>query len=240
MIHRLYADIETIPDVRPGAKERFAETVQPPANMKKAETIAEWEATKRLEAIEKAWLKTSLNGGFGKVAVISWAFDDGPVTSAYSDDWASEDGERETIKAFFQATDAWIAENWSKGNSVRPQIIGHNVIAFDLRFLFQRCVVLKVPAPLWLPVNAKPWDTDVVFDTMVAWGGHREYVRMDVICEALGIPLKGSEFDDPEDEIDGASVWKAVQDGRIFDVSRYCAGDVERTRLMHKRMIFEL
>ena len=58
MIHRLYADIETIPDVRPGAKERFAKTIQPPANMKKAETIAEWEATKRLEAIEKAWLKT--------------------------------------------------------------------------------------------------------------------------------------------------------------------------------------
>ena len=59
------------------------------------------------------------------------------------------------------------------------------------------------------------------------------------ICEALGIPGKGSEFDDPEDEIEGAKVWDAVAAGRIADVARYCNGDVERTRLMHKRMIFE-
>lgn len=239
MIPRLYMDIETLPDQRPGAKEKFAATIQPPANMTKADTIAAWEATKRPAAIEKAWRKTSLDGGAGKVATASWAFGDEPVRNAYSDDWGSAIGERETIRAMFASVDAWLAKNWSTGNSVRPQVIGHNIIGFDLRFLFQRCVVLDIKAPLWLPVNVKPWDTDVVFDTMVAWAGHRNYCRMDVICEALGIPGKGSEFDDPEDEIEGAKVWDAVSAGRIADVARYCDGDVERTRLMHKRMIFE-
>lgn len=238
MTPRLYLDIETIPDVRPGAKEKFAATIMPPANMTKAETIAAWEATKRPAAIEAAWRKTSLNGTAGKIATIAWAFDDGPVHSAHSDDWGSESGEADTLREFFASVEAQNAMNWSRGNSLRPQLIGHNILNFDLRFLFQRCVVLRVPAPLWLPRNARPWD-DFVFDTMTEWAGHRDYVRMDVICEALGLPVKGSEFANPEDEIDGAGVWDAVRDGRIADVARYCAADVERTRAMHKRMIFE-
>lgn len=239
MIPRLYFDLETIPDQRPGAKEKFASTIQPPSNMTKAETIAAWEATKRPAAIEKAWLKTSLDGGRGKVATVSWAFGDDPVMGAFSEDWGSEDGERATIGSFFRSVDMWLDRNWSHGNSIRPQIIGHNIVGFDLRFLFQRCCVLGLRAPMWLPVNVKPWDIDLVFDTMVAWAGHRDYVKMDAICDALGIPKKGSEFEDPEDEIDGAGVWAAVASGRIADVSRYCDGDVERTRLMHKRMVFE-
>lgn len=238
MIHRLYFDLETLPDQRPGAMESFAASIQPPSNMSKPETIAKWEAEKRPYEIERAWLKTSLQGGRGKVAVAGWAFNDEPPMSAYSDDWASEEGERETIRAFFGSVDAWLKKNWSEGNSIRPQIIGHNVIGFDLRFLFQRCVVLRVPIPHWLPVNVKPWDQDLVFDTMVVWGGHKAYTKMDEICEALDIPKKGSEFDGDED-IDGSKVWSHVRDGKIDVVARYCEGDIQRTRDMHRRMVFD-
>lgn len=239
MIHRVYFDLETVPDMRPGAKEKFAATISPPANMSKPETIAKWEAEQRPAAIEKAWLKTSLDGGAGKVAVVGWAFDDQPTKSIYSDDWSSEAGERESIAGFFTDVAQWMDANKSAGNSVRPLVIGHNHIGFDMRFLFRRCVVLRLPVPFWLPVNARPWDSDLAFDTMVAWAGPRDYVRMDVICEALGIPTKGSEFGGDED-IDGSKVWDYVKTGRISTIARYCEGDVERTRLMHKRMIFEL
>ena len=232
-------DIETIPDLRPGAKEKFAATVKPPANMTKVETIANWEATKRPAAIEAAWRKTALNGGAGKVATIALAFEDEEPTSFYSDDWASEEGERDTLLRFFQCVEDRLDLNRGHGDSTRPLIVGHNVIAFDIRFLFQRCCVLRVPVPHWLPTQARPWDTDRVFDTMVAWVGHRDYARMDEICEALGLPTKGSEFDNPDDEIDGAGVWDAVAAGRIVDVATYCAADVERTRSMYWRMTFQ-
>jgi len=39
----LVFDIETIPDQSPDAKERIAETIKHPANMKLEKTIAKWE-----------------------------------------------------------------------------------------------------------------------------------------------------------------------------------------------------
>lgn len=238
MIPRLTFDLETIPDQRSRAKERIATTITPPGNISKAETIAAWEVEKRPALIEAAWRKTSLNGGVGRIATIGWKLNSYTTVSKYSDDWSSDEGETETINAFFDAVNRWLRALRDTGNSMRPQVIGHNVINFDLRFLFQRCVILQIKPPLWLPLNVRPWDTDVVFDTMVAWAGHRDYVRMDTVCEALGIAGKGSEFDGDED-IDGSKVWDYVRDGKIATVARYCEGDVDRTWAMYQRMNFE-
>ena len=38
--------------------------------------------------------------------------------------------------------------------------------------------------------------------------------------------------------MDGSKVWPMVQAGQIAEVADYCAGDVERTRAMFKRMTF--
>jgi hypothetical protein len=34
-------------------------------------------------------------------------------------------------------------------------------------------------------------------------------------------------------------VWDFVQAGRLDDVAEYCRGDVERVRLLHRRLTFE-
>ena len=73
MINRLYIDLETLPDLRLGARERIAETISAPASMSKPETIAKWEAEQKPAAVELAWRKTSFDGGKGKIAVIGWA-----------------------------------------------------------------------------------------------------------------------------------------------------------------------
>ncbi len=238
MINRLYIDLETLPDLRLGARERIAETISAPASMSKPETIAKWEAEQKPAAIELAWRKTSFDGGKGKIAVIGWATNDDDAQSEFSEkDWATSAGEVGTIKSFFVGVDKWLANARASGNSVRPQLIGHNLVAFDLRFLWRRCVVLGIKPPHWLPVNPKPWD-DVVYDTMTAWAGLKDHVSMDSICESLGIPLKGSEFTEGQEPITGATVWDAVRDGRIADAATYCRADVTRTRAMHRRMAF--
>lgn len=230
----LFIDIETIPDQRPGAREKIAETISPPKAMTKAETIARWEAEERPRAIEDAWRKTALDGSKGQIAVISVAFGDEDPFAFFSSYWSRDEGE--VIAACFAHCAERLEAAKRAGSSLRPRLIGHNHTGFDLRFIWQRCVILGVRPPVWLPVNPKPWD-DHIFDTMVAWAGLKGYARMDDVCESLGIAGKGSEFEDGED-IDGSMVWDYVRDGKIEKVAQYCNGDVLRTREMYRRMTF--
>ena len=112
------------------------------------------------------------------------------------------------------------------------QIIGHNVSAFDLRFLVQRSMILGVkPHPVLARAAAcKPWETDRVYDTMVQWAGVGNRISLDKLCKALGIPGKG--------DLDGSKVWDYVQAGRIAEVADYCADDVRKVWAVYQRMTF--
>ena len=46
----IYLDIETIPGQRQGLKDEIGKTITHPGSMKKAETIAKWEAEQKPEA----------------------------------------------------------------------------------------------------------------------------------------------------------------------------------------------
>jgi hypothetical protein len=233
----IYLDIETIPGQSPAVRELIAESVTHPASMSKPETIAKWNAECREAAIEEVWRKTSFDGALGHIAVIGYAIgDDEPVT-LYRDAYGTPEAEREMLAGFFAAVDGaggrMLAGGTRTGST--PTLIGHNVLDFDLRFIFQRAVMLGIRPPQCLPFDAKPWDK-TVFDTMTAWAGARNRVSLDKLCRAFGIAGKGSEI---EDDIDGSKVWDFVKAGRIADVARYCAGDVERVRQIHQRLTFQ-
>jgi predicted PolB exonuclease-like 3'-5' exonuclease len=49
-----------------------------------------------------------------------------------------------------------------------------------------------------------------------------ERASLDDACDLLGVPT-------PKDDMDGAGVWPAVQDGRMSDVVEYCEKDVIAT-----------
>ena len=218
----LYFDLETIPAQTEEAKARVAATVKPPAQMKKADTIAEWEKTQKAAAVEEAIAKTSLNAAFGQICCIGFAFDDGPVTSI---SWPTNaDSEGMMISGFFETAGQIIGNRF-------PIIVGHYVAGFDLRFIWQRCMVLGVRVPGWLPKNPKPWG-ESVFDTMTAWAGAKDTISMDNLCAALGIEGKG--------DIDGSMVGKMFAEGKHSEIAAYCRGDVERTRAIHRKMQFAL
>ena len=226
----IYLDIETIPGQAKGLKERIAETVTPPGSMKKAETIAKWEAEQKPAAVEEAWRKTSFNGDQGEIVCIAWAIDGEPV-QCVSRVMAVEQGEQLVLIDFF----ASIQQEIERQNGRLPVWIGHNVRDFDLRFIFQRAVIHDVCPPFRIPHDARP-GSDRIFDTMDAWAGFRNRISLDRLCRALGIPLKGSELDG--EEIDGSKVWDFVKAGRIQDVVCYCKADVERVRQVHSRLTF--
>jgi len=229
----IYLDIETIPGQAPGLKEQIAEGITPPGNYKKPETIAQWEAEQKPALVEQAWRGTAFAGDIGEVVCIAWAVDDEPaqVTFRGLPGQAHDYPEADVLGLFFA-----VLKGASQQRHGRlPTFIGHNVREFDLRFLFQRAVILGVRPAFPLPHNAGP-GSDRVYDTMEAWAGWRNRVSLDRLCKALGIPCKGAELGG--EAIDGSKVWDFVQAGRIEDVAAYCKADVERVRAVHRRLTF--
>ena len=211
---KLFIDIETIPCQSPGAMDDAKRNLKVPANYTKQETIDKWIE----ENAEKAYLKTSFDGGLGQIIVIGYAIDDEPAQTlrAYN---TCMDAENQLLEEFFR-----IYSDLGTGSLV----IGHNHVAFDLPFLLKRAIVQSVtPAPFF-PRNPK-WNGNEIFDTMLAWSP-KEYTSMNYLCKVLGMDGKG--------DIDGSDVWPMVQAGKVTEVAEYCKGDVERTREIFNRLTF--
>lgn len=224
----LFLDIETIPGQQPWIRERVAEKVTPPASMSKPETIEKWEREKKPDVVEEKWLSTSFDGALGEIVSIAWAVGDGEPQVAYREGLG--DSEAELLAAALGRMNADFYEAFPQR---RPQWVGHNLTGFDLRFLWQRCVVHGVKPALTIPYDAKPWGGEV-FDTMTEWAGasqRRGTCSMDDLCRVFGIEGKPAD-------IDGSKVWQYAKDGRMDEVAEYNLSDVVRTRELWRRMRF--
>lgn len=215
----IFIDIETLGTDRQDVRDYIAASITPPGNISKPETIAKWIAESKPAAIDEAIAKTSLDGAFGRVCVIGWALDDERVQTAHSLD------EPAVLQAFSERIDSLRVFDFA--------VVGHNVASFDLRFLVQRYIVngIKPPALIARAAQAKPWEVEKVYDTMVQWAGAGNRISLDKLCLALGI-------ESPKGDITGATVGQAVADGRLLEVADYCAGDVIAVREVWRRMTF--
>lgn len=219
----LVLDIETLPTNNAGVIADIRANIRPPATYKKPESIAEWLKTEGDAAAEQEIRKTGLDGAWGRVCVIGWAIDDQPATAIYSEE--NEPLLLGTINKIF--------DDVPKADWFTTNIIGHNVLDFDLRFLVQRFVVNGIKPHMLIAraAQAKSWEADKVFDTMVQWAGTKNRISLERLCKALSIPT-------PKTDITGATVYDAVMAGRIADVAEYCKRDVEATRSVYERMKF--
>ena len=214
MEHVCFLDIETIPTQSVAIRDRIKSDITPPGNIKKPESIQAWLDEHGEAKAAQEIAKTSFDPAYGHICTIAWSID-GQLDVSH----ASEvEEEREVLETFFE--------------SLKPHhaytFVGHNVAAFDLRFILCRAVVLGVKIPPAIPRDPKPWD-GTVFDTMTAWAGSKQTISMDRLCEALGIPGKG--------DFGGADVAEAWANGEHQKIADYCAQDVERTRAIHRKFM---
>ena len=212
-------DLETIGATDPAIIERIGANIKPPGNMKKAETIAAWAENDKPAAVEEALLKTAFDGTYGKIVCIGFAIDDKPAVAISGDD------EKHIINRFYQSVQDAMMEPYCGPLCM----IGHNLIGFDLKFLWKRSVILGIKPPKSIPFKAKPWDA-VVFDSMQEWDKDSR-VSLDNLCAALKIPT-------PKGEMDGSKVWDAYKAGKFEEIGNYCMGDVNATREVYRRMTF--
>lgn len=249
----LYIDIETVPSHDPAIRAEISAAhavddalpeIRPAANLRDPEKIAADIAArteralreladakiKAAAAAEKEWRDTALDGGSGHIAVIGYSLGAGAVATAVAIPPAARaagrydyhpGAERIALSSFFATIDP--------PPGVRPPIVVGHHVTFDVRFIFQRAVIIGVPLPPWWPVDARPWDRSRINDTMTMWAGERDRISLDRLCRCLGVGGKG--------DIDGSKVWDALAAGRISDVVNYCRDDVTRARECHRRML---
>jgi len=110
------------------------------------------------------------------------------------------------------------------------EIVGHNLVGFDLPFIFQRCLAHNIPARP--PVNLGEYNVRGVYDTMRGWWlGSRNRAGLDDIAWALGLESSKTS------EVEGSKVFELYQAGRLAEIREYNLNDVRVTRKVYERLI---
>jgi predicted 3'-5' exonuclease similar to PolB exonuclease domain len=110
------------------------------------------------------------------------------------------------------------------------ELVGHNIIGFDLPFIFQRCLVHGIVARPF--VNLSEYTVRGVFDTMHRWWlGARRHVSLDDLAWALDIESSKT------DEVEGSKVFELYQAGKLGTIREYNLNDVRLTRKVYERMV---
>jgi len=228
---KVFIDIETIPaqsdvamDLLKSNIEQAKEKLSPPSNYK-AETAEKWMIKKREEldsGFEQAHLKTSFNGDLGEIITIGMIIDGNRYVVNRTKDYPEAD----LLRGFVFKVETAIK---NKGETFKKiQWVGHNVIKFDLPFLFKRCVINGINPSFAIPNNARHgFDA---YDTMSGWAGFGGHISQDNLCKILGLSTK--------DGMDGSKVYQVWLDEKYDDIAKYCLSDVNTVVALYERLNF--
>lgn len=224
----IFLDIETVGTNDARVIEELRQSIKPPANYSKEETIAKWMEQNHEAELDKLVRKTALDGLYGQIISIAWAIDDGEIQCVYR---SSYDESEYILLATFLAN-LFLAKD-EYGNRIGiTKWVGHYISGFDLRFIWQRCVIKGVKSLIEIPYDAKPWDKNI-FDTKVAWTGSGQYSGAGSLDKLSSVILG-----EGKGEINGANVFDYFMRGEIDKIVEYNKKDVEMTRVLYKKMNF--
>jgi 3'-5' exonuclease len=210
-------DLETVPVDDPAVRAEIAAGIVMPGSISKPETIALWEQTKKPQLVEDAFGRGGLSATTGRIVCIGLASDKFEHTFCGAD-------EAELIHLAYEFLS-------TLGEPVT--FVGHNLQSFDLPFLRQRSIVHRRKPPLSLrkAMSAKPWDNEVIADTMLLWSHDRDKrISLDRLCRLLGIPSPKVEG------IDGSAVYGLYTAGKLQDIADYCLRDCRAALAVYNRI----
>jgi 3'-5' exonuclease len=227
-------DIETL--VLPGFRERVGPRLEKKLRLGNMQLEDQQRYLKDTAAEEeRVYRRGSLEATSGRV--LSIAVDVGPIPGM-------------TIEGLTQAQTEYVFGIDAEGNE-QPEarlltdfvslmsdfdtecdeIVGHNVIGFDLPFIFQRCLVHNIAVRPF--VNLGDYNVRGVFDTMHVWccGDRRGRASLDDIAWTLGIESSKTE------DVEGSRIFELYQAGKLAEIREYNLNDVRVTRKVYEHMV---
>jgi len=164
------------------------------------------------EDFETFFRRSAIDGNFGRILCIGYAKDNERIDIIYSK------REKEILEKFWD-----IAKNVDL-------FIGHNVMDFDLRYIYKRSIINAVrPSQI---LSFARYRSSPIYDTMREW----EYwanssISLDTLSKILN--LKTSKLG-----LSGDKVYDTFKAGKIKKILEYCKQDVRLTREIYNRMKF--
>jgi hypothetical protein len=158
--------------------------------------------------------KLSLSAATAKILCLCYAIEP-PVGSEVQ---VFEGEETEIIKKFWKlAMDCNL-------------FVGHNILDFDLRFIYQRSIIHQIKPSRDLPFAR--FRNAPIYDTMQEWSKWgREHASLDLLSRTLSIPS-------PKETLDGSKVYPYYRAGKVADIVNYCKCDVDSVRQVYRRLTF--
>jgi predicted PolB exonuclease-like 3'-5' exonuclease len=158
--------------------------------------------------------KLSLSAATAKIFCLCYAIEP-PAGSLVE---TLQGNEQEIIKGFWKlAADCQL-------------FVGHNILDFDLRFIYQRSIIHQIKPSRDIPFAR--FRNAPIFDTMQEWSKWgREHVSLDTLSRALGIPS-------PKESLDGAKVYPYYRAGKLAEICEYCKCDVDSVRQVYRWLTF--
>lgn len=208
MKRKMFLDIETIPAAGsdlPKLKDLYDKK-------KKKYEFSGQKYTKKFKDFVES---TNFSGTFGQILCLCYAINDDEVKCL--------SGKEINILRDF----------WNLAQDV-DIFVGHNVMDFDLRFIYQRSIIMGIKPTKEL--SFARYRNYPIFDTLREWQkwnmSSNGYDSLDALAQAMDIPS-------PKEGIDGSQVYKFYQMGKTQEICDYCMRDVETTRKVYKKMTFE-
>jgi Predicted 3'-5' exonuclease related to the exonuclease domain of PolB len=134
----------------------------------------------------------------------------------------NERGEKETLKEFLQLMSVFDPDS--------DEIVGHNLVGFDLPFIFQRCLINNIQTKPFIDLGE--FHVRGVFDTMHHWWlGAKRFVSLDDIAWAMGFESSKTA------EVEGSKVFDLYHAGKLAEIREYNLNDVRVTRKVYERMV---
>ena len=108
--------------------------------------------------------------------------------------------------------------------------VGHNILDFDMRFIYQRSVIHNIKPSRDIPFTR--FRNAPIYDTMQEWSKWgREHASLDSLSKALSIPS-------PKENLDGSKVYPYYRAGKLPEIIEYCKRDVDSVRQVYHRLTF--
>lgn len=225
---RIFLDIETLPAEE--NKRGFVENKLRERFLKRSEIPNETEFSRQAEI---AFKDTALRGSLGRLLCIGLAVDDGE--RAFVPCVCGQD----SLTQKFHADEArTLQQFWSYLRRInfdceQDLLVGHNILGFDLPFLYQRSMIYGIQ-PTRRLLSEKNWECPV-FDTMQKWkmGRCADWVSLEELGLAFGLscPKKG--------KVNAENLLEAFLAGQHEEIREYCLADVRCVREIYYRMNYQ-
>jgi 3'-5' exonuclease len=117
-------------------------------------------------------------------------------------------------------------------NISRDLVIGHNVLEYDLPFIYKRSVIHGVEPSVRL--SFARYRSSPIFDTMREWAQWDMKRVISLVELARVLKVEGGKAEG----IDGSRIYDRFCAGCHDEIARYCLRDVEMVRAIYRRMTF--